>query len=139
MAGPHFDALTPRFRRIAADARANTAALCWADRLFFLAAAGEKHEVWRKAYAGRYMTEQVPEWSAVVSTVIELWGPAEIDCFEMAAVYSMADDLSWRMAAEVWCVSRGQAPQLADFWNDPVGVAGRLVGHTLERLDRLAG
>ena len=139
MTGAHFEALTPRFQRIALDASTNTAMLGWAERLFFLSAAGEKHETWRKAYASRFMNEQVPQWSSLVNAVIELWRPAEITSFEMAAVYTMSDDMNWRMAGELWCVASGHERQLASFWADPVGYSGDLVGQALERLERLAG
>ena len=139
MTGEHFLSLSPRFQRIARDASTNTAMLGWAERLFFLSAAGEKHEAWRKAYASRFMSEQVPEWSRLVNAVIELWGPAEITSFEMAAVYAMSDDMNWRMAGELWCVASGYDHQLAGFRANPVGYAGDLVGQALERLDRLAG
>jgi hypothetical protein len=137
--GRHFQALSPRFQRISTDALRQTAALNWAERLFFLAAAGEKHETWRTAYALRYMDEQVPEWPEVVSAVIELWAAPGITCFEMAAIYTTSSDRDWRMAGETWCVSCGCREQLAAYWADPVGHAGNLVGRTLDELDRLAG
>jgi hypothetical protein len=135
----HLQQLSPRFQRIARNACAETARLCWADKLFFLSAAGDKHETWRKAYDARYVGEQVPEWSKIVNAVIELWEAAPIACFEMAAIYTMSDDRSWRMAGEVWCTSNGFAAALAEYWADPVGRSGQLVERALERLDRLAG
>lgn len=134
----YFEALSPRFQRISQDAVRQTAMLSWPERLFFLAAAGEKHEAWRSAYDARYVGEAVPEWSRIVNAVIELWGANEIACFEMAAIYTMADDRTWRMAGELWCVSHGQNDRLTAFSADPVGYSGRLVGEALERLDRLA-
>lgn len=136
--GEHFQALSLRFQRISLDAVQQTAMLGWPERLFFLSAAGDKHEVWRKAYDTRYVGEQVPEWSRIVSAVIEIWGAGSISCFEMAAIYTLAGDRDWRMAGEVWCVSHDETERLAAWWADPVGYSGRLVGEALDRLDRLA-
>ncbi len=134
----HFRILSPRFQRIAADAASQTIPLSWSERLFFMTAAGDKHEAWRKAYDARYVGEQVPEWPKIVNAVIELWAAEAIVCFEMAALYTMSDDRDWRMAGEVWCVSHGKGDGLAAYWADPVGYSGRLVGEALEQLDRLA-
>lgn len=136
--GEHFQALSPRFQRITLDAARQTEMLGWSERLFFLSAAGDKHEIWRKAYDPRFVGEQVPEWSRIVSAVIEVWGAASITCFEMAAIYTLSGDRNWRMAGEVWCVSHHDDGRLAAYWADPVGYSGKLVGEALERLDRLA-
>ncbi len=138
MTGEHYRSLSPRFQRIALDAVHQTAMLSWPDRLFFLTAAGDKHEVWRQAYDARYVGEAVPEWTRIINAIIELWEPAPITCFEMAAIYAMSDDRNWRMAGELWCVSRGDDKRLASFWANPVGYAGQLVGEALDRLDQLA-
>ncbi len=139
MTGTHFDTLSARFQRIARDASDNTAMLRWPDRLFFLVAAGEKHEAWRRAYALAYLDEPVPAWPDVVSAVIELWGPGAITCFEMAAVYTISGDRDWRAAGEAWCAASGRLAQLAAFQADPVGHAGRLVGKALEDAHGPAG
>ncbi|MGE0666587.1 MAG: hypothetical protein AB7O49_08520 [Sphingomonadales bacterium] len=136
--GPYFDDLSPRFQRISEDAVRQTAVLSWPERLFFLAAAGDKHESWRNAYDARYVGEPVPKWERIVSAVIALWGAQAITCFEMAAIYTSSDNQTWRMAGEVWCVSHGETERLAAFWADPAGYSGRLVGEALDRLDRLA-
>ena len=130
--------ISPRFQRIAIDAAEQTVPLNWPERLFFMTAAGDKHEVWRKAYDARYVGEQAPEWPKIVNAIIGLWGPETIACFEMAALYTMSDDRDLRMAGEVWCTSHGKAERLAAYWADPVGYSGRLVGEALEQLDRLA-
>ncbi|MEN3973774.1 hypothetical protein [Emcibacter sp. SYSU 3D8] len=137
--GAYFATLSSRFQRIALDAVRQTAMLSWSDRLFFLSAAGDKHEVWRLAYDARYVGEQVPEWSRIVNAVIEIWKPAPIACFEMAAIYSLSEDPTWRMAGEAWCHANGFGAALADYRADPVTCAGELVKLALERLDRLAG
>ena len=72
MAEEFFERLTPRFQHVARDAHRVASPLCWAERLYFLTAAGEKHESWRKAYAERYLGEPVPDWSAILSAVIEM-------------------------------------------------------------------
>lgn len=136
--GQHFQALSPRFQRISLDAVHQTEMLGWPERLFFLSAAGDKHEVWRNTYDVRFVGEQVPEWRHVVSAVIEHWGVQGISCFEMAAAYTLAGDRNWRMAGEVWCVTHDEAERLAAYRADPVGYSGQLVGEALERLDRLA-
>ena len=138
MADGHLQTLSPRFQRIAIDAAEQTVPLNWPERLFFMTAAGDKHEVWRKAYDARYVGEQAPEWPQIVNAIIGLWGPETIACFEMAALYTMSDDRDLRMAGEVWCTSHGKAERLAAYWADPVGYSGRLVGEALEQLDRLA-
>ena len=139
MTGFHFEQLTPRFRRIARDAVRSMETLRWPDRLFFLAAAGEKHETWRKTYAEEFVDERVPEWAHVVSAVIELWDVPQIGGFEIAAIYTSSNDKDWRVAGEAWCVANGLGAALADYWSAPQAYSEALVERALGRLDRLVG
>ncbi|MBI1181366.1 MAG: hypothetical protein GC201_12475 [Alphaproteobacteria bacterium] len=133
MAGPLIGRLAPRFQRIATDAWMSTVPLGWADRLFFLSAAGDRHDAWRTGWADRFLDDEVPEWGAIVSAVIEAWQVPEITRFEVAASFSLCDYADWRRAAESWCHSQGVSAQLMAFQADRVGYAGLLVRHELER------
>jgi hypothetical protein len=127
MTGSFLFRLDAPYRRLSHDACAKMAPLYWPERVYFLAAAGVRHEAWRSAIQAAGIREAVPEWSSLVSAIIELWSPLTVERFETAAIFSLSDCREWRLEADTWCRDTGLEPQLSQFLVNPMDYAAGMV------------